>query len=1346
MPEARRGVEPLPLSLRNSIRSGILVFDLTRVVEELLFNSLDASATKVSVFLGAETGCVKVVDNGSGISRDGLVLLGERYVLIPLHYVKGLVYLEESKMAKIGDIVNDHFSCSTYIAWDFSIPTVTSKLCNDTFGFRGETLASISDVSLLEIVTRTSGRPNGYRKVIKGSKCLYFGIDDNRKDVGTTIVVRDLFYNQPVRRKFFQSSPKKVLQSVKQCVLRVALVHSKVSFKIIDNESENELLCTYHSSAMSILMSDYGIDEVNSLHKLNVSDGFLSLSGYITGPSDDLSAKAFQYVYINSRFVFNGPIHKLLNHLAMTFEGLDSWSEMYQKGKRSRTQAYMAYIMNLYCPRDLYDLTLEPSKTYAEFKDWGPILTFIQKAIQQVWSKIIAGESSSQRVDLHSRLSKRNDDATSTKKEGHDLDVILPETSEVASDKFQGQQCYLACSPRENLKKHSDETFNWNCNEATYHSFDFHDDIREDGHNKRQTHRDGMPGNHLSSIWQNDSSEIESAKVELSSDHEAWRKQLESSVSGYNRYRNDGDFTLQEFEVDVSDFNDEVEMRFICQSGFSKQPMDVSHRVRTPIMAQDCYSSHFTSCNSFEFSDDKFIKDSENIRQKYSDDMQGNLLSSDWHNDSPKDDSGNIVLSSDDKMWHKQLKFGESVRDPFLHGCSFTRSLSCGKGLLNNEEEAEYPISEPQFPDDKFLKEKHNIIWKYNDDMEGNCSSFDWQNEYLKDGAANIGSSSDHEAWNRHLKVGENTKDHFSRGFSLTRNLSCKGLLNRKDETEFTVAEPQLKRRRVCFSEDIDVLEYETSNQRDDIFLGQGKQTFAADVGSPSDFVQHIGSISSGNIFLRSNPDSETSNTLLQACWGVENFPRDITDEVSGRSYEKEKKTQLLSLHFPHMSRDEVDWQQLDLQSECQNSCDRFSDKCDKLGYKNGKKDVLSNYSRRSHSAPPFYRQKRKFVSFNGSLSAGRKPQDQVVDKRDNKISYLVTNSIGELHSATRPEAGNEQSTVPQIEEVIEGKKVVQHCTVAHKSAGECFTSSGCKEFENFGIKWRDCSQVIENKPACDIDSHHSILDITSRFLSLTGSLLIPDSLHKNFLKEAKVLHQVDKKFIPVVADGTLAIIDQHAADERIRLEELQDKVLSGKARTISYLDAEQELILPEFGYQLLPAYADQIRDWGWICKMRSQDSGIFDKNMNVMHQNRAMVTLIAVPCILGVNLSCRDLLEFLQQLADTDGASTVPPCVVRILNLKACRGAIMFGDSLLPSECALIVEELEKTRLCFQCAHGRPTTVPLVKLATLHCEIGVLKKEDKDDSFLRRQEIGIIRAAQRLALASGQLTGSSMM
>ncbi|XP_052196346.1 DNA mismatch repair protein MLH3 isoform X7 [Diospyros lotus] len=748
-------IKHLPDAVHSSVRSGIILFNLTRVVEELIFNSLDAGATKIYVAIGVGTCYVKVVDNGCGIDREGLMLLGERYAT--------------SKSDQLAD---------------------TDSVAR-SFGFRGEALSSISDVSLLEVITKAHGKPNGYRKVIKECKCLYLGIDDGRQDVGTTVIVRDLFYNQPVRRKHIQSSTKKVLQSVKKSVLRIALVHPKVFLKLVDIESEDELFCTAPSSSpLSLVMSNLGIEVCGSLCELNVSDGVLKLSGYMSSPCDTSFLKAFQYVYINSRYIFKCPIHKLLNQLAAGSNFLDMQKAKVgsQNSKRSRSQTDVTFILDLSCPRSWYDLTFEPSKTSVEFRDWFPILGFIEKAITDFWS----------------------------------------------------------------------ENFSY-------------------GHGHPLAHGTG--------------------------------RSVEDKVKG------------------------EADNRLLSE----EETSELKHLQRSSGMCQ-------------------------------------------------------------------------------LH-------------------------SEPT---------------------------------------------------------------------TLEAQLVCTSLACRPDKKKV--------------ADDSDVKKFKVPKNSEGLYI------------CSRDSVEEF-----------SNPlDSQPK-------WG----------------------------------------------KSCQNTV-------------------------------------------NG-------------------------NKLHNLHEG-------------------------------------------------------------------------AILDISSGILHLAGDSLVPESMNRNCIEDAKVLQQVDKKFIAVVGSGVLALIDQHAADERIRLEELRQKVLSGEKKTITYLDTEKKLVLPETGYQLLHNYAEQVHKWGWLCNFHGRGSRSFRKNLNLLHKEPTVVTVLAVPCILGVNLTDGDLLEFLQQLADTDGSSTIPPSVLRILNSKACRGAIMFGDALLPSECSLIVEELRRTSLCFQCAHGRPTTVPLVNLEALHKQIQKLGSSDGvwDMSWrgLCRQELSLERATCRLKSA----------
>ncbi|XP_020597172.1 DNA mismatch repair protein MLH3-like [Phalaenopsis equestris] len=393
----------------------------------------------------------------------------------------------------------------------------------------------------------------------------------------------------------------------------------------------------------------------------------------------------------------------------------------------------------------------------------------------------------------------------------------------------------------------------------------------------------------------------------------------------------------------------------------------------------------------------------------------------------------------------------------------------------------------------------------------------------------------------------------------------------------------------------------------------------------------------------------------------------------------------------------------------------------------------------RSYSAPPFYKGKKKFPILNCL------PKDNARENSKMELSGCIDapgfNCQLEPHSASQP----------CMKPITEHRQAcLREINYEKSNRSNMVKMQTCEEFGNGSVadeiypaavslsKWRTCSLQPAFNHDCVMPHKIDVLDVSSGLLHLAGSSLVPASINKGCLDNVKVLLQLDRKFIPVVASGILLIIDQHAADERIRLEGLRKKVLHGELQNSTYLNPEHELVLPELGYQLLQKYAEQIKKWGWICNIHSHCSESFTWSTNFLRQQKCRATLVAVPHILGTDLTGKDLLEYIEQLVETDGSSMIPPAVLRILNFKACRGAIMFGDALLPSECSLIVEELKATSLCFQCAHGRPTTVPLLNISALHEQLSRLDipiAEQCSDSWhgLRRHTLSIKRACQRL-------------
>jgi len=223
--------------------------------------------------------------------------------------------------------------------------------------------------------------------------------------------------------------------------------------------------------------------------------------------------------------------------------------------------------------------------------------------------------------------------------------------------------------------------------------------------------------------------------------------------------------------------------------------------------------------------------------------------------------------------------------------------------------------------------------------------------------------------------------------------------------------------------------------------------------------------------------------------------------------------------------------------------------------------------------------------------------------------------------------------------------------------------------------------------------------------LCVSGGAIRPPAVTRQDLENATVIGQFAKKFIVLHiasagADGNgnntngnvrgrLAIMDQHAADERVRLEALQGDLLlpDGGPRRVTKqpLRPPHRLLVTEHEAFLLDRFLPAVAGWGWdVVRGRS------DPN------------LISAPLIDGIALNATDLKMFLHLLEDTAGVAKAPPRVGTLLSSRACRSAVMFGDQLPPERCTALLRQLAVTCQFDICAHGRPTVATLIDLDVL--------------------------------------------
>uniref|UniRef100_K3X266 MutL C-terminal dimerisation domain-containing protein n=1 Tax=Globisporangium ultimum (strain ATCC 200006 / CBS 805.95 / DAOM BR144) TaxID=431595 RepID=K3X266_GLOUD len=225
----------------------------------------------------------------------------------------------------------------------------------------------------------------------------------------------------------------------------------------------------------------------------------------------------------------------------------------------------------------------------------------------------------------------------------------------------------------------------------------------------------------------------------------------------------------------------------------------------------------------------------------------------------------------------------------------------------------------------------------------------------------------------------------------------------------------------------------------------------------------------------------------------------------------------------------------------------------------------------------------------------------------------------------------------------------------------------------------------------------------------------------RSVLENLEVIRQVDRKFILVQAhDDThgnlLFCIDQHAADERVKLEQLELSIFGpdGDDLDIEVQVYQQPvpMLLNMKEFQTLAFNEHIVRAWGFDFEAFEADTVEFEPVCDLYaseSRNRGggdyIVELKAVPKVDTRCANADDLRDFLQLLSRNEGywswAVMRPPVITRLLHSRACRSAIMFGDYLSISQCRDLIDALRRCKLPFQCAHGRPSVVPLVEFVT---------------------------------------------
>lgn len=323
-------IQLLPDAIANQIAAGEVVQRPSSVVKELMENSIDAGASTIQLIIkDAGKGSIQVIDDGMGMSETDARMCFERHAT--------------SKIRKAEDL--------------FTIKTM---------GFRGEAMASISSVAQVELKTKRAEDELGTLIKIDASVLKSQELVQCAK--GTSIIIRNLFYNIPARRNFLKSNPVEIRHILDE-FQRISLANPSIKFSFIQNDQE-----TYSLPPDKLgkrIVDLFGKSYREQLAACEEDTSYVSIKGYVGKPEHAKKTRGEQFFFVNNRFIKNS----YLNHAVMT-----AYERLLADG------AFPFYVLFLSIDPAHIDINVHPTKTEIKFDDERSIYAIVQAAVRKTLS------------------------------------------------------------------------------------------------------------------------------------------------------------------------------------------------------------------------------------------------------------------------------------------------------------------------------------------------------------------------------------------------------------------------------------------------------------------------------------------------------------------------------------------------------------------------------------------------------------------------------------------------------------------------------------------------------------------------------------------------------------------------------------------------------------------------------------------------------------------------------------------------------------------------------------------------------------------------------------------------
>lgn len=342
----------LPDHIANQIAAGEVVQRPASVVKELLENAIDAGATSIELHVNqAGKGLIQVIDNGKGMNASDAQVCFERHAT--------------SKLASADDLFNIQ-----------------------TKGFRGEALSSIAAVAHVELITKPEDQELGTRVNMAGSKISQ--TEPVASNTGTSIAVKNLFFNIPARRNFLKSDQVEFRHIIDE-FQRVAIPHHGISFLLMHNKQEVFNLSA--SNSRQRIVNIFGHKYNERIAPIEENTDLVEIKGFVGKASTARKTRGEQYFFVNQRFIKNNYLHHAIK---TAYEGLIP------------ADHHPSYFVFLELDPSTIDINIHPTKTEIKFEDEKAVYAYLKACIRKTLGQFQVAPSLdfSRDPDLEPSLSK----------------------------------------------------------------------------------------------------------------------------------------------------------------------------------------------------------------------------------------------------------------------------------------------------------------------------------------------------------------------------------------------------------------------------------------------------------------------------------------------------------------------------------------------------------------------------------------------------------------------------------------------------------------------------------------------------------------------------------------------------------------------------------------------------------------------------------------------------------------------------------------------------------------------------------------------------------------------------